>query len=176
MSTTPDYPTELTEAQGTLLVALLPARKWRPGKPGRPPGDLRQVRKGVFYLLKTGCQWRMMPREFGQWNTLYASCKAWRETGVWGKRMAAWRQSERRCQGRQAEPSAGSGDRQSLTTAPQATEGGFDGGTLVKGRKRHRLVDPLGVLIAVVVTAANPDDRVGVMALFPGYFAGGGRR
>lgn len=64
MSTTMYYPTDLTEAQWQLLVTLPPPRKWRPGGPWRPPCDLRQVLNGILYLLKTGCQWRMMPREF----------------------------------------------------------------------------------------------------------------
>ena len=76
MSTSPYYPTDLTEAQWTVLAALLPARKWRAGGRGRPPCDLRQVLNGICYLLKTGCQWRMIPREFGKWNTLYAYFKA----------------------------------------------------------------------------------------------------
>src|SRR5215471_16507504 len=176
MSTTPYYPTDLTEAQRTLLWALLPARKWRPGGPGRPPCDLRQVLNGILYLLKTGCQWRMVPREFGKWNTIYAYFKGWRETGVWAKLMETLRQRERRRQGRQAEPSAGSVDSQSIKTTTQATEVGFDGGKQVKGRKRHFLVDTLGLLIAVVVTAANTEDRVGLIALLTQYFVGGVRR
>lgn len=90
--------------------------------------------------------------------------------------MEARRQSERRRQGRQAEPSAGSVDSQSIKTATQTTEVGFDGGNQVKGRKRHRLVDTLGLLIAVVVTAANTDDRVGFMLLVTRYFVGGVKR
>ena len=70
MSTMQYYPTDLTEAQWTLLLALLPARKWHPGGPGRPPCDLRQVLNGIWYLLKTGCQWRMLPHEFGKWTTV----------------------------------------------------------------------------------------------------------
>jgi putative transposase len=165
MSTTQYYPTDLTEAQWTLLLALLPARKWRPGGPGRPPCALRQGLNGILYLLKTGCQWRMVPRECGKWNTIYAYFKSWRETGVWAKLMEAPRPCERRRQGRRAEPSAGSVDSQSIKTATQATEGGFEGGKQVKGRNRHLLVDTLGVLIAVVVTAANTDDRVGFRML-----------
>ena len=76
MSTTPHYPTDLTETQWTLLLALLPSRKWYPGGPGRPPCDLRQVLNGIFYLLKTGCQWHRVAREFGKWNTLYGYGKA----------------------------------------------------------------------------------------------------
>jgi len=134
------------------------------------------VLKGILYLLKTGCQWRMVPREFGKWNTLYAYFKAWRQTGVWGKLMEALRQRERQRQGRQAEPSAGSGDSQSIKTATQATESGFDGGKQVKGRKRPLLVDTLGLVIAVVVTAANTADRMGLMLLLTQYFRAGVRR
>jgi putative transposase len=134
------------------------------------------VRKGIFYLLKTGCQWRRLPREFGKWNTVYSSFKCWRERGVWAKGMKALRQGERRRQGRQAEPSAGSVDRQSIKTATQTTEVGFDGGTQVTGRKRPLLVDTLGLLIAVVVTAANTDDRVGFLMLLTQDFVGGVRR
>lgn len=176
MSTTQYYPTDLTEAQWTLLRTLLPARKWRPGGPGRPPCDLRPVLNGLLYLLKTGCQWRMVPREFGKWNTIYAYFKAWRQAGVWAKLMEALRQLERTRQERQPEPSAGSVDSQSIKTATQATEVGFDGGKQVKGRKRHLLVDTLGLLIAVVVTAANTDDRVGLMLLVTRYFVAGVRR
>ena len=91
------------------------------------------------------------------------------------KLLEALRQLERRRQGRQAEPSAGSVDSQSIKTATQATEVGFDGGKPVKGRKRHLLVDTLGLLMAVVVTAANTDDRVGFMLLLTSVFCGRGQ-
>lgn len=176
MSTTPYYPTDLTEEQGQLLLALLPVRKWRPGGPGRPPYDLRCVINGILYLLKTGCQWRMLPREFGKWNTIYAYFQRWRRTGVWGRLMEALRQLERRRQGRQPDPSAGSVDSQSIKTATQPSEVGFDGGKKIKGRKRHLLVDTLGLIIAGVVTAANTDDRLGLVALLTQYFAKGVKR
>jgi putative transposase len=134
------------------------------------------VLNGIWYLLKTGCQWRMVPREFGKWNTIYAYFKAGRQAGVWAKLMEVLRQRERRRQGRQAEPSAGSVDSQSIKTAIRATEVGFDGGKQVKGRKRPLLVDTLGLVIAVVVTAANTDERVGLMLLLLQYFVGGIRR
>jgi putative transposase len=118
----------------------------------------------------------MVPREFGKWNTIYTYFKAWREAGVWARLMEALRQLERNRQGRHAEPSAGSVDSQSIKTATQATEVGFDGGKHVKGRKRHVLVDTLGLLIAVVVTAANIDDRVGLLLVLTHYFLGGVRR
>ncbi|NOT53955.1 MAG: IS5 family transposase [Deltaproteobacteria bacterium] len=144
--------------------------------PGRPPCDWRQMFNGILYLLKSGCQWRMLPREFGQWNTVYSYFKRWRTAGGWAQMREALRQGERRRQGRQEEPSAGSVDSQSIKAATQATEVGFDGGKQVKGRKRQILVDTLGLVMAVVVTAANTDDRVGGMLLLTRYCRGGVQR
>jgi putative transposase len=134
------------------------------------------VLKGIWYLLTTGCQWRRVPREFGTWNTLYASFKAGREAGVWARVREAWRQLERKRQGRQPEPSAGRVDSQSIKTATQAAAVGFDGGKHGKGRKRPLLVDTLGSLSAVVVTAVDTKDRVGLLVVITHYCLGGVRR
>jgi len=134
------------------------------------------VINGILYLLKTGCQWRMLPREFGKWTTIYGYFKRWRRDGVWANVMEALRQLERRRVGRHPEPSAGSVDSQSIKTATQRTEVGFDGGKKIKGRKRHLLVDTLGLIIAVVVTAAHMDDRLGLVTLLTRYFAGSVKR
>src|SRR5262245_40354510 len=99
---------------------------------------LRQVLNGIWYLLKTGCQWRMLPREFGKWNTVYAYFKAWRRAGVWARPMDVLRQRERGRQERAAEPWAGSVDSQSIKTATQATEVGFDGGN--QGQDQENVV------------------------------------
>jgi putative transposase len=176
MSTKRYYPTDLTEAQWALLFPLFPPRKWRPGGPGRPPCDLRRVFKGILYLLKTGCQWRMLPPDFGKWNTSYTYFSRWRRTGVWARLMAALRRLERQRQGRPPEPSAGSIDSQSIRTATQGTAGGFDGNKKIKGRKRHVLVDTLGLILAVVVTSASANDRVGLMILVENYWATGLKR
>jgi putative transposase len=177
MSAAYHYPTDLTDEQWDLLQSFLPPCAWHPGGRGRPPSvDTRQVVDGILYLNKTGCQWRMLPPDFGNWSTIYGYFKRWRCNGTWATLMETLRQLERRCQGRQAEPSAGSIDSQSIKTATQSEEIGFDGNKKIKGRKRHLLVDTLGLSIAVVVTDAGTDDRQGLVALLTVYFADGVKR
>jgi putative transposase len=96
MSTGDDYPTDVTEEQGALLQPMLPARTWRPGGPGRPPCDVRRMLNGIMYLNKTGCQGRLVPKEFGHWSTIYGYFKRWRRDGVWARVMETLRQWERR--------------------------------------------------------------------------------
>ena len=176
MSTLCHYPTDVSDAQWELLQLLLPSPQWRPGGPGRKPWALRCVLNGIFYVNKTGCQWRMMPKDFGKWQTVYGYFRRWRRDGVWTRCMDTLRHWERQCQGRLPEPSAGCADSQSIKTATQGTEVGFDGNKKIKGRKRHILVDTLGLIMAVVVTAANIDDRQGLVTLLQRYFASGVKR
>ena len=176
MSPVYDYPTDLTDDQWELLHPLLPERTWRPGGPGRPPCDVRRMLNGIWYLNKTGCPWRLVPKEFGHWSTIYSYFKRWRREGVWARVMEALRQEERRYLGRQTEPSAGSMDSQRIKTATQREDIGFDGNNKSKGRKRHILVDTLGLIIAVVVTSADTDDRLGLVELLSQYLADGVKR
>jgi putative transposase len=176
MSAMNHYATDLSDEQWAILEPLLPKQKWYPGGPGRPPCDVRQVINAIFYVNKTGCQWRMLPRDFDHWNTVYGYFWRGRRGGLWSRMMEHLRHAERRRQGRQPEPSAGSIDSQSIKTATQDSDVGFDRNKRVKGRKRHLLVDTLGLIVAVVVTAAHIDDRQGVVALLTGYFADGVRR
>jgi putative transposase len=170
------YPTDLSDEQWQLIEWLLPEHTWRPGGRGRPPGDLRQVMNGILYLNKTGCQWRMIPREYGNWSTIYGYFKRWRQAGVWAELMETLRQWERRADGRHREPSAGSIDSQSIKASTQHEDIGYDGNKKIKGRKRHLLVDTLGLILAVVVTDAGTDERVGLVELLSAYFADGTKR
>ena len=170
------YSTELTDDQWELLQPLLPERTWQPGGPGRPPCDVRRIVNGILYVNKTGCQWRLVPREFGHWSTIYGYFKRWRQDGVWAHVMETLRPWERRHLGRNPEPSAGSLDSQSIKTATPSEDIGIDGHKKSKGRQRHILVDTLGLIMAVVVTSADTDDRPGRVEWRSQYVAEGVKR
>jgi len=176
MSTPAQYPTDLTDAQWTRLQPLLPPRKWYPGGPGRPPSNRRTVINGILYVTKTGCQWPMLPVDFGPWKTVYGYFNTWSRTGVWSAMRETLIQQERRRQGRKPTPSAGCVDSQSIKTATQGKTKGYDGGKNINGRKRHLLVDTLGLILGVWVTAADTGDREGLMGLLMAYFATGVKR
>jgi len=118
----------------------------------------------------------MMPRDLGNGMTIYGYFRRWRQQGVWPDLMDTLRTWERREQGRKDNPSAACADSQSIKVTTQNQDVGFDGNKKVKGRKRHTLVDTLGLLLAVVVTAAHVDDRQGFITLLETYLARGGRR
>ena len=147
-----------------LLQALLPAAK--PG--GRPRSvDMRAIINAIFYIVVAGCAWRMLPKDLPNWKTVYHYFRAWRLDGTWEKVHAQLVQWERVIQGHHAAPSAASLDSQSVKSAtPAAIEVGFDGGKKIKGRKRHLMVDTLGLVMMVVVTAANVSDQHGARLVF----------
>ena len=127
MSTACHYPTDVSDEQWDILQLLLPKPKWHPGGPGRKPLELRRVLNGIFYVHKTGCQWRMMPTDLGNGHTIYGYFRRWRREGVWERLMTTLRHWERQGQGRLPEPSAACVDSQSIKTATQGTDVGFDG-------------------------------------------------
>lgn len=165
----PVYPSDLTDAEWAVLAALLP-----PAKPGGRPRsvDLRRVVNGLFYLVRAGCAWRYLPREYGPWSTVYHYFRQFRRDGTWERVHAHLRELARRRVGREPTPSAAIIDSQSVRTQ-QGGPRGFDGGKKVWGRKRHLLVDTLGLLLKVVVHPASLHDRLGAKlvlgALGPGY-------
>lgn len=171
------YPTDLTDRQWRLIETLLPGPQSGVGQSGRPACTRRPLVNAILYVVKSGCQWRLLPREFGCWQTVYGYFNRWSRAGVWSALMAELNRQERQRQGRHAEPTAGCIDSQSVKAATQAVDQvGVDGNKKVKGRKRHVLTDTLGLILCVVVTAANTGDREGLKRLLGHWFVKGVRR
>ena len=148
------YPSDLTDEQWALAGPLIP-----PTAGGRPrKTSMRDVLDAIFYVARTGCQWRFLPRDFPPRSTVWEYFGRWRCDGTLARIHDALRERVRKAEGRKATPSAASIDSQSAPASEGGEERGYDAHKKVKGRKRHIVVDTMGLLLAVSVTAASLDD------------------
>jgi putative transposase len=156
------YPTDLTDSQWDIIQEMIP-----PAKPGGRPRslDMRQVVNAILYVVVGGIQWRMLPREYPAWQSVYRYFHAWQQDHTWQRIHDVLRAAVRRRAGRHKQPTAGCLDSQSVKTTAVPSTRGFDKGKLINGRKRHVLVDTMGLLLAVVVTPASVQDRDGARLL-----------
>jgi putative transposase len=157
------YPTDLSDAQWTRLRSYLPT----PKAEGRPrTHSLREVLDAIFYVLKSGCHWRLLPHDFPPWSTVYYHFRRFRLNGLWSLILKALHTAERNRAGKDPQPTAAIMDSQSVKTVEESAHpSGYDAHKNLKGRKRHLLVDTLGFPLSVHVTSADVQDRGGAQGL-----------
>lgn len=158
------YQTDANDKQWDLIESLLPQKHSKRGRPRTWP--LREIVNAIFYIVRSGCAWRLMPHDLPPWQTVYGYYRQWRNEGIWEKINAALVEAVRKREGRNPRPSAAVIDSQSVKTAEGGDERGADVHKQVNGRKRHIVVDTLGLLLIVLVHSAGiPDGNGGKLTL-----------
>jgi putative transposase len=155
------YPTDLTDTQWQFIEKILNDKRKR-------SHTLREIWNSILYLVKTGCQWRMLPCNFPYWSAVYYYFKKWKNSGIFEEVLDALNSRERKLHKRDIEPSVGIIDSQSVKAAHTCKqEIGYDAGKKINGRKRHIVTDTLGCLLLVLVHGANIQDRNGIKLVLP---------
>jgi putative transposase len=150
-----NYPTNVSNSQWQIISKFLDTKRNR-------KYDLREITNAILYLVKTGCQWRMLPGDFPQWQLVYYYFSVWKNNGVVEQIHESLVEKIRNQQGKNEEPSVGIIDAQSVkNTLVSSQSKGFDAGKKIKGIKRHIIVDTLGLILAVVIQSASVQDRDG---------------
>ena len=155
------YETSLTDAQWAYLKPMLP----KPAKRGRPLVDRRRIIDAILYWVKCGCPWRYLPSDFPHWKTVYHVFRQWVNNHLWAALNDALRVLVRKTHGKRSRPTAAILDSQSVKSAGHGGPVGYDAGKRIKGRKRHLLVDTLGLVLGVAVTPADITERAGAQML-----------
>jgi putative transposase len=153
------YPTNVSDSQWQIISKYLDVERNR-------KYELREIVNAILYLVKTGCQWRMLPGDFPQWTIVYYYFSVWKQNGILEQIHECLVEKIRKQRNRKEEPSVGIIDAQSVkSTLVSSQDKGFDAGKKIKGIKRHIIVDTLGLILAVVIQSASVQDRDGAISV-----------